>query len=191
MAISNRCRRPRCLLWSSGRDGETRRLPQGGRYAARIWSCAVCHCFCSNILLCRKRCCVACVRFGWPCFEEGGLWHCHSNSRFFLPYEVYVQYVFWFPQIVGAGVVNGHVGLKYIYVRIFRHTDKMHRRDWVSLGSWIGIGLGCWIIAWIISEAIPTFNDLLSLIVRCPRVFFRCNILMISIELPFCFLVQL
>lgn len=71
-----------------------------------------------------------------------------------------------FLQIVGAGVVNGHVGLKYIYVRIFRHTDRMGKRDWVSLGSWLGIGLACWIIAWIISESIPTFNDLLSLIVR-------------------------
>lgn len=69
--------------------------------------------------------------------------------------------------------MNGHVGLKYIYVRIFRHTDRMGKRDWVSLGSWIGIGLACWIIAWIISEAIPTFSDLLSLIVRCPVVHFE------------------
>ncbi|RJE24931.1 hypothetical protein PHISCL_02763 [Aspergillus sclerotialis] len=75
-----------------------------------------------------------------------------------------VAYGIAIPTIVGAGVVNGHVGLKYIYVRIFRHTDKMHKRDWVGLGSWLAIGLGCWIIAWIISEAIPTFNDLLSLI---------------------------
>ncbi|KAJ6150932.1 hypothetical protein N7470_007526 [Penicillium chermesinum] len=63
-----------------------------------------------------------------------------------------------------AGVVNGHVGLKYIYVRLFRGTDRMHRRDLFSIGSWVAIGLSCWIIAWIIADAIPVFNNLLSLI---------------------------
>jgi hypothetical protein len=41
----------------------------------------------------------------------------------------------------------------------------MHRRDLVSYGSWVAIGLTCWIIAWIIADAIPVFSDLLSLIV--------------------------
>lgn len=81
-----------------------------------------------------------------------------------------VAYGIAIPTIVGAGVVNGHVGLKYIYVRLFRGTGRMGSRDWVSLGSWLGIGLGCWIIAWIIAEAIPTFSDLLSLIVRNPAL---------------------
>lgn len=44
----------------------------------------------------------------------------------------------------------------------------MHSRDLLATGSWVGIALGLWIIAWIIAEAIPVFNDLLSLIVRCP-----------------------
>ncbi|KAJ5819986.1 hypothetical protein N7474_005577 [Penicillium riverlandense] len=68
------------------------------------------------------------------------------------------------PSIVVAGVINGHVAAKYIYVRLFRHTDHMHKRSFLAIGSWIGITLGLWIIAWIIAEAIPVFNDLLSLI---------------------------
>ncbi|KAL2793058.1 transmembrane amino acid transporter protein-domain-containing protein [Aspergillus keveii] len=75
-----------------------------------------------------------------------------------------VAYGIAIPTIVGAGVVNGHIGLKYIYVRLFRGTDRMHRRDLVSYGSWVAIGLTCWIIAWIIADAIPVFSDLLSLI---------------------------
>lgn len=67
-------------------------------------------------------------------------------------------------QIIGAGVVNGHIGLKYIYVRIFRGTDRMQKRDMVAVGSWVAIGLVCWVIAWIIADAIPVFSDLLSLI---------------------------
>lgn len=53
-----------------------------------------------------------------------------------------------------------------MYVRIFRGTDRMHKRDWVAVTSWIGIALGLWILAWIISSAIPVFSNLLSLIVR-------------------------
>lgn len=61
-------------------------------------------------------------------------------------------------------MVNGHVGLKYIYVRIFRKSGRMHKNDWVSVGSWIGIGVTCWVIAWIIGEGIPSFSNLVSLI---------------------------
>ncbi|KAL5361209.1 transmembrane amino acid transporter protein-domain-containing protein [Aspergillus floccosus] len=75
-----------------------------------------------------------------------------------------VAYGIAIPTIVGAGVVNGHVGLKYIYVRIFRRSGRMHSRDWVSVGSWVGIGVSCWVIAWIIAQGIPTFTNIVSLI---------------------------
>ncbi|CAI7579937.1 unnamed protein product [Penicillium discolor] len=75
-----------------------------------------------------------------------------------------VAYGIAIPTIIGAGVVNGHIGLKYIYVRLFRGTDRMHKRDMLAVGSWVGIALACWVIAWIIADAIPVFSDLLSLI---------------------------
>lgn len=68
-------------------------------------------------------------------------------------------------QTILSGVVLGHVACKYIYVRMFRGSDKMHRRSLVSIGSWVAICLGVWVIAWIVAESIPVFNDLLSLIV--------------------------
>ncbi|KAJ5595402.1 uncharacterized protein N7459_001610 [Penicillium hispanicum] len=108
-----------------------------------------------------------------------------------------VAYGIAIPTIVGAGVVNGHVGLKYIYVRLFRGTDRMHRRDLFSIGSWVAIGLTCWIIAWIIADAIPVFSDLLSLIVSdfdaLPYYEFMLLTIgiFISLELSFCQLVQL
>lgn len=64
-----------------------------------------------------------------------------------------------------AGVINGHVACKYIYVRLFRGTGQMHKRNLLSSGSWVLIALVLWIIAWVISEAIPNFNNLLSLMV--------------------------
>ncbi|KAJ5231150.1 hypothetical protein N7489_011858 [Penicillium chrysogenum] len=68
------------------------------------------------------------------------------------------------PTTILSGVVLGHVACKYIYVRMFRGSDKMHRRSFLSIGSWVAICLGVWVIAWIVAESIPVFNDLLSLI---------------------------
>lgn len=75
-----------------------------------------------------------------------------------------VAYGVAIPTIVGAGVINGHVAAKYMYVRLFRNTDKMSKRSWSSFGWWALIVVSLWILAWIIAEAIPVFNDLLGLI---------------------------
>ncbi|KAM5438388.1 hypothetical protein MferCBS31731_004965 [Microsporum ferrugineum] len=75
-----------------------------------------------------------------------------------------VAYGVAMPTIVIAGVINGHVASKYLYVRIFRGTNKMSQRTFTSVGTWVVITVILWIIAWIIAEAIPVFNNLLSLI---------------------------
>lgn len=75
-----------------------------------------------------------------------------------------IAYGLSIPTIVVAGVINGHVASKYIYVRLFRGTDRMSKRSWSSFGAWALIVLVLWTIAWVIAEAIPTFNDLLGLI---------------------------
>lgn len=41
----------------------------------------------------------------------------------------------------------------------------MSERTWLSVGTWVGILLALWTIAWIIAESIPVFNDLNALIV--------------------------
>ncbi|KAJ6119499.1 hypothetical protein N7523_003779 [Penicillium sp. IBT 18751x] len=68
------------------------------------------------------------------------------------------------PTIVGAGVVNGHIGLKYIYFRLTAKSDLLHSRGWKSVTLWLALGVSCWVVAWIIAEAIPVFSDLNSLI---------------------------
>lgn len=70
-----------------------------------------------------------------------------------------------------SGVVLGHVACKYIYVRIFRGSDMMHRRSFLSIGSWVAICLFVWVLSWVVAESIPVFNNLLSLIV-CPLPWF-------------------
>ncbi|PLB50692.1 hypothetical protein P170DRAFT_406070 [Aspergillus steynii IBT 23096] len=80
------------------------------------------------------------------------------------PVVTKVAYGIALPTIIIAGVINGHIAFKYVYIRIFRGTDRMHKRDWLAISSWVGIGLFLWILAWIIAEAIPVFSNLLSLI---------------------------
>lgn len=71
-------------------------------------------------------------------------------------------------------MINGHVAAKYLYVRVFRGTNHMQKRSFLSVGSWVGISVVLWIIAWIIAEAIPVFNNLLSLIVSSRESFRGC-----------------
>ncbi|KAJ5103275.1 hypothetical protein N7532_003804 [Penicillium argentinense] len=66
--------------------------------------------------------------------------------------------------IVIAGVVICHVGAKCIYVRLFRGTHKMNERSFRSYGTWVLITFIMWVIAWLIANAIPVFNDLLNMI---------------------------
>ena len=75
-----------------------------------------------------------------------------------------VSYGIAIPTIVIAGVINGHVASKYIYVRLFRGTGMMAKKSLYSYGMWALIALCLWTVAWIIAEAIPVFNDLLGLI---------------------------
>ena len=79
-------------------------------------------------------------------------------------------------KIITAGVVNGHVACKYVYVRIFRNSDRMHSRDLIATGSWVAIGFVVWILAWIIAEAIPVFDNLLSLIASLFASWFTCKL---------------
>ncbi|GAQ06235.1 N amino acid transport system protein [Aspergillus lentulus] len=80
------------------------------------------------------------------------------------PLMAKVAYGIAIPTIVIAGVINGHIACKYIYVRLFRGTEHLHQRSLFSIGTWVTISVVLWTIAWIIAEAVPEFNNLLSLV---------------------------
>jgi amino acid permease len=76
-----------------------------------------------------------------------------------------VAYGVAMPTIVIAGVVNGHVSVKYLYVRLFRNSenDIMHQKTFKAYGLWVLICAVLWTVAWVIAEGIPVFNDLLGI----------------------------
>ncbi|RDX46943.1 hypothetical protein OH76DRAFT_1355313 [Lentinus brumalis] len=79
-----------------------------------------------------------------------------------------VAYGIAFPTIIIAGVINGHVCAKLIFVRIFRRKGSRSRHmashTWTGWLTWIGICCAIWAMAFIIAEVIPFFNELLGVI---------------------------
>ncbi|KAF7897765.1 uncharacterized protein EAF01_008731 [Botrytis porri] len=68
------------------------------------------------------------------------------------------------PTIVIAGVIFGHVASKYIFLRIFAGTTHAETRTKRGLLAWLGITGGVWVLAWVIGESVPGFNELLGLV---------------------------
>lgn len=75
-----------------------------------------------------------------------------------------ISYGVALPTIVISGVINGHVAAKYIYVRLFRGTGILTERTLYSRGMWALIAAALWVVAWLVAEAIPVFNNLLGLV---------------------------
>ncbi|KAJ5579830.1 uncharacterized protein N7459_005815 [Penicillium hispanicum] len=94
------------------------------------------------------------------------------------------------PTTILSGVVLGHVACKYIYVRLFRGSDKMHSRSFLSIGSWVAICLAVWVVSWVVAESIPVFNDLLSLISALFGSWFSCMICLSLSSPPLAMLVR-
>lgn len=69
------------------------------------------------------------------------------------------------PTIVIAGVINGHIAVKWIYVRLLRDSkeDLIHKKTLKARGIWIVVAFVTWLTAWLISEIIPLFGDLVGL----------------------------
>ncbi len=69
--------------------------------------------------------------------------------------------------IVVAGVINGHVAAKQLYVRYWKYKNRpevVTQKSREAYLSWIVIVVICWVLAWVLAEAIPIFNELLGLV---------------------------
>ncbi|KAJ5166302.1 uncharacterized protein N7482_005083 [Penicillium canariense] len=88
---------------------------------------------------------VPCSRIRLASIEEGCLWNCHSNYCWC-----------WCCERACWTEI-------YLCPPFPRNGSDAPPRSRLC-GSWFAIGLTCWIIAWIIADAIPVFSDLLGLI---------------------------
>ena len=77
------------------------------------------------------------------------------------------------PTIVVAGVINGHVALKYIYVVLKGEmiTEKSKRAS----AWWVALCAVLWIFGWVLAETIPNFSQLLGLVGALMGSWFTCE----------------
>jgi hypothetical protein len=80
--------------------------------------------------------------------------------------------------ILVAGVVNGAVACKYIYLRMWKGTNVVHQNTLKSIGSWVAICAAAWIVSWVLAEAIPNFDLFLGLIGALFGSWFSCEFAM-------------
>ncbi|PKS08394.1 hypothetical protein jhhlp_005338 [Lomentospora prolificans] len=74
-----------------------------------------------------------------------------------------VSFSFMIPTIIFLGVLYASVSARFLFFRFFAGTRHMSDNTVVGWAAWAAILAVTWIIAFIISEVIPFFADLLSL----------------------------
>ncbi|KAJ4171173.1 hypothetical protein NW754_007319 [Fusarium falciforme] len=70
------------------------------------------------------------------------------------------------PAIVTAALANGHIGIKYVFVVVMRKMNALNEitaNTAKSWGAWVTIATVFWVVAFIISNAIPIFDSLVSI----------------------------
>ncbi|KAI0745069.1 transmembrane amino acid transporter protein-domain-containing protein [Earliella scabrosa] len=78
------------------------------------------------------------------------------------PYKK-IAFSFAIPTIVFLGSLYSSVTARFVFFRLFRDSRHLHSNTVVGWASWVGILAVTWILAFIISEVIPFFSDMLSL----------------------------
>jgi len=74
-----------------------------------------------------------------------------------------IAYGVGFIGLLVSGCLYLHVGAKYVFVRILRDSEHLQANTLVHWGTWLGCTSGLGAIAFILAQAIPIFNYLLSL----------------------------
>ncbi|KAM0261831.1 hypothetical protein ACHAQJ_002034 [Trichoderma viride] len=73
-----------------------------------------------------------------------------------------VAFSFMIPTLIFLGCLYASVTARFVFFRAFRNSVHMNSHTVVGWGSWFGILLVTWIFAFIISQVIPFFSSLLS-----------------------------
>jgi hypothetical protein len=75
-----------------------------------------------------------------------------------------ITYGIALPGLIGGAVVYLHISAKYLFVRILRGTPHLQSNSLVHWATWLACTFGLGSLAFIVAEAIPFFNSLVSLI---------------------------
>ena len=76
-----------------------------------------------------------------------------------------IAYGILIPSVLGTGLVIGITAIKFMYVAIMRRMKPAHinTHDRWTWTMWISIGTVFWVVTFVVSNAIPVFNSILSI----------------------------
>jgi len=77
-----------------------------------------------------------------------------------------IAYGIVLPALFGTGLVFGHTAVKFLYVvsmRALKSTHQMTDNSAKSWGVWVGSATAFWIVAFVIANAVPIFDSILSI----------------------------
>lgn len=75
-----------------------------------------------------------------------------------------IAYAFAFVTIMISGVLAVNVGAKYVYVSSLRNSPLLTSGGWRAHGIWIAIVSMHWVVGFIVSQLVPFFNQLLTIV---------------------------
>ncbi|KAI6767055.1 hypothetical protein HG531_011415 [Fusarium graminearum] len=73
-------------------------------------------------------------------------------------------YGFALPGLLVTAMIVTHIPAKYIFLRILRGSEHLHRNSLIHWGTWLGCTGGITVTAYTIASAIPIFGSLVALI---------------------------
>lgn len=78
-------------------------------------------------------------------------------------HELYkMSFFFMVPTIIFLGCLYASVTARFVFFRVFSNSRHLNDHTLVGWGTWGGILLATWVLAFIISQVIPFFSSLLS-----------------------------
>jgi hypothetical protein len=75
-----------------------------------------------------------------------------------------VAYAFALVTIIISGILAANIGAKYLYVHTLRDSSLLTSNGWKARFIWIGIVSLVWFVAFLVSQLIPFFNQLLTIV---------------------------
>jgi hypothetical protein len=75
-----------------------------------------------------------------------------------------IAYAIAIPGLIAGAMICVHVAGKSLFVRILRNTPHLTSNTKTHWAVWLGCTYGTGLLGWILSEAVPFFGSLVSLI---------------------------
>lgn len=83
-----------------------------------------------------------------------------------------IAYAFALVTIMISGILGANIGTKYLYMNLLRNSPLLTSRGTKAWLAWMAMTTFMWVVGFIVSQLIPFFNELLTVISSLFSVWF-------------------